>query len=285
MSLEKTARRWKEGDRVEVKQGEIWYPGVVSRVVSGGAEGGAEATTVAVTYIGFGNTQVVESDVVRALQPPPGGMLPTSKRTPGTLCMAKYLADGRWYAAKIEDAPAPDGSIRVLFTAYGDIQVVPPEYIKARVARAATGGAPAGATAAATGGAGAGAAAAGAKAGKSKDGLKEIPESLQILPTDTEEEKARKRKKIKIIKNQNRFKKKDMETNSKKATWQNFVAKSQKKKKKGMSGGVVRKRSMFATPDGVDGKVGVIGSGRGMTEFDESLRSSALQVKRMRKGD
>jgi len=32
--------------------------------------------------------------------------------------------------------------------------------------------------------------------------------------------------------------------------------------------GVIKNESMFKTPDGVDGKVGVIGSGKGMTNFN-----------------
>ncbi|KAG0028454.1 hypothetical protein BGZ81_004734 [Podila clonocystis] len=52
----------------------------------------------------------------------------------------------------------------------------------------------------------------------------------------------------------------------KQMAWQNF-AKGGAKKTKG-SGGILKK-SIFATPDNPEGKVGVVGSGKGMTQFQQ----------------
>ncbi|KAF9154466.1 hypothetical protein BG015_000874 [Linnemannia schmuckeri] len=52
----------------------------------------------------------------------------------------------------------------------------------------------------------------------------------------------------------------------KQMAWQNF-AKGAKKGKTG--GGVGLKKSIFATPDNPEGKVGVVGSGKGMTQFQQ----------------
>ncbi|KAJ2957168.1 hypothetical protein NQZ79_g7061 [Umbelopsis isabellina] len=53
----------------------------------------------------------------------------------------------------------------------------------------------------------------------------------------------------------------------KKNAWLNFANKSEKKKK--ISATPINKKSMFKTPDNPEGKVGVIGSGRGMTGFQQ----------------
>ncbi|KAI8638746.1 hypothetical protein BD408DRAFT_393448 [Parasitella parasitica] len=61
-------------------------------------------------------------------------------------------------------------------------------------------------------------------------------------------------------------KKKAAEFESKKNAWLNFATGSSKKKK---ATPVINKKSIFKTPDNPDGKVGVIGSGRGMTSFQQ----------------
>lgn len=52
--------------------------------------------------------------------------------------------------------------------------------------------------------------------------------------------------------------------NQKKNTWQNFT--QQKSRKVGFFTGM-KKESIFKSPDSVSGKVGVTGSGTGMTPF------------------
>ncbi|CAO3675431.1 unnamed protein product [Umbelopsis ramanniana] len=53
----------------------------------------------------------------------------------------------------------------------------------------------------------------------------------------------------------------------KKNAWLNFANKAEKKKK--TSAIPINKKSIFKTPDNPEGKVGVIGSGRGMTDFQQ----------------
>lgn len=90
-----------------------------------------------------------------------------------------------------------------------------------------------------------------------------IPENLKILPTDTEEEKAKKKKKLKAIKSKNRLISKEAEIVAVQQTWQKFVS-----KKKPASGSLLTKKtSIFSTTDAAGGKVGVINSGKGVTEF------------------
>jgi survival of motor neuron-related-splicing factor 30 len=96
---------------------------------------------------------------------------------------------------------------------------------------------------------------------------------LKILPSDTEEQKLRKKKKLKALKQQVKGKESEIISNNKQASWQTFVKKSSSKRVKGsVSGKVLGRDSMFASPDEVDGKVGVTGSGKGTTDFEQRKR-------------
>ena len=70
--------------------------------------------------------------------------------------------------------------------------------------------------------------------------LEKIPEHLVIRQTDTEEQRERKRKKIKSIKSRNRFLKKDIQSNKRQASWQSFQ--SQMKSRKSGFGNSRKKR-------------------------------------------
>ena len=94
-----------------------------------------------------------------------------------------------------------------------------------------------------------------------------VPTNLVILPSDTEEEKNRKKKKVKFLKNKFAEKKDELESRAVQSSWQSFVNKGVKKKTKG-----IKKTSMFAAPDTVDGKVGVTNSGASMTEYQSRKR-------------
>ncbi|KAL7308112.1 hypothetical protein PS15m_012006 [Mucor circinelloides] len=61
-------------------------------------------------------------------------------------------------------------------------------------------------------------------------------------------------------------KKKAAEFESKKNAWLNFATGGSKKKK---ATPVINKKSIFKTPDNPEGKVGVIGSGKGMTSYQQ----------------
>jgi survival of motor neuron-related-splicing factor 30 len=62
-----------------------------------------------------------------------------------------------------------------------------------------------------------------------------------------------------------RFELKDMQSVKQANDWKAFMSGKGTKKKAGYMTGK-KKESMFAVPDNLTGKVGVIGSGRGMTD-------------------
>ncbi|KAI8139250.1 hypothetical protein BJV82DRAFT_672827 [Fennellomyces sp. T-0311] len=65
-------------------------------------------------------------------------------------------------------------------------------------------------------------------------------------------------------------KKKVSEVEVKKNAWLNFASSAEnKKKKKKMAATPINKKSIFKTPDNPEGKVGVVGSGRGMTSYQQ----------------
>jgi survival of motor neuron-related-splicing factor 30 len=100
-----------------------------------------------------------------------------------------------------------------------------------------------------------------------------IPDHLRLLPTDSEEEKARKRKKVKHLKAQWKQRhagaleaQAEAQQGGGPGSWKDYLNKS-KKKSKGL--GALKKGSIFKSPDTVDGRVGVVGSGQGMTDFEK----------------
>lgn len=87
-----------------------------------------------------------------------------------------------------------------------------------------------------------------------------VPKHLRPLPTDDEKTREAKKKKIKAIKLKAKIEKTQYETNQSKLSWQNFLKKNSNKK----AGS--KRESMFRTSESTQSKVGVIGSGKGMTE-------------------
>jgi len=105
-----------------------------------------------------------------------------------------------------------------------------------------------------------------------------IPKNLKILPTDSEEVRQNKRRRIHAIKSQFRKKKLEEERNVKKNAWQQFASKTSKGKPGFLSGRT--KESIFKSPDTVGGKVGVTGSGKPLTP---QLTFKGTDVKRENK--
>ena len=101
-------------------------------------------------------------------------------RAAGLRCQARYSADGLWYNCKV-DAETEWG-YKVTYSEYGNTEVVPHEYLRHIPKSTAE-------TAALT-----------------ADTFV-VPEGLVPLPTDTEAEKARKRKRIKLLKSKRRHNK------------------------------------------------------------------------------
>lgn len=74
---------------------------------------------------------------------------------------------------------------------------------------------------------------------------------------------------MKAIKFNYRKKEQEHEQNEKQNNWQSFLTGKKAKKRPKGSLTLVNKISIFASPDSVEGKVGVTGSGQGMTEFEQ----------------
>ncbi|XP_077231556.1 nucleic acid binding/RNA binding protein isoform X2 [Tasmannia lanceolata] len=103
-----------------------------------------------------------------------------------------------------------------------------------------------------------------------------LPAKLRIEPDDPEDVKAAKRKKIHAFKSKVRFEQLEVTQNKRQNAWQQFQTTKGSSKKIGFFSG--RKReSIFKSPDDPRGKVGVTGSGKGLTEFQR--REKHLHLK------
>ena len=257
MTASALAAEWRVGTSCEAFFQARWF---AASVVASGADGGAR-----VRFFGYGN--VVDfppgSQQIRALSGGHAPALAKGSLGPGAACQAVYSIDRAWYDAAIV-APTEYG-FRVKFTQYGNEEEVPVEYVRL----------PGSGVAAAASATTSDASGAGATAATSGDAVREldtaqlfskqmhdIPDSLKFCNTDSEKEKARKKKRIKAIKSRNRNKVKDLVIQKKQSSWKSF-----QKKTKGKKG--VGAASIFVSPDGVGGKVGVVGSGQGMSSIVE----------------
>jgi survival-of-motor-neuron-related-splicing factor 30 len=177
-----------------------------------------------------------------------------SSIAPGTVCKAIWSGDGELYTATIKRL-LPNGDVVVQFEGYTDDVTVKREAVQLN-----------------SGAAAAAAAAAASKKRKVEDPYAEqaIPASLTIQPSDSAEERERKKKRVKAIKSANRQKRIEKEKNESAQSWQKFISKKASSKAvSGFSTGKKTKKSMFASPDTVDGKVGVTNSGQGLTEVND----------------
>lgn len=105
---------------------------------------------------------------------------------------------------------------------------------------------------------------------------KNLPLKLQIKPDDPEDVKAAKRKKIHAFKSRMRLEKMEFAQNKRQNAWQQFQTSKSKSRKVGFfTGG--KRESIFKSPEDVKGKVGVTGSGKGITEFQK--REKHLNLK------
>jgi survival-of-motor-neuron-related-splicing factor 30 len=173
---------------------------------------------------------------------------------PGTVCKAIWSGDGELYDATVKQV-LPSGDVVVQFAGYNDQVTLKRDAVL-----------PANDPAAAA------AASSSKKRKAAEDPYAEqpIPASLTIQPSDSAEERERKKKRVKAIKSANRQKRIEKEKNQSAQSWQKFInKKASSKAVSGFSSGKKNKKSMFATPDTIDGKVGVINSGQGITEVND----------------
>eukprot|EP00249_Psilotum_nudum_P018613 c26887_g1_i2 orf=527-1477(-) len=106
---------------------------------------------------------------------------------------------------------------------------------------------------------------------------RDLPPKLRINADDTEDIKAAKRKKIHAFKSKVRLEQLEITQNKRQNAWQQFQNTKGKSKKVGFFTG--RKReSIFKSPDDPKGKVGVTGSGKGITEFQKREKHLHLKL-------
>ncbi|ETP55185.1 hypothetical protein, variant [Phytophthora nicotianae P10297] len=261
--------KYEPGSVVEALQQGVWYPAHVDSLTSDGSYN--------VKFLGFGTTAELKEDALRAIEvdEDQASQLPAKETiTEGFKCQAKYYADAVVYPCSV--TKVTELGFQVLFDGYGNSEEVPYEYLRPTALLQSEVGPNTAQTSPTNAVDGATALAGAATAPKVAPAVIhkpiKIPENLQILPSDTEAEKERKRKRIRAIKSLNRHKTIDNERNIKQHDWKAFQYKAKKKGlKKGVSG-VLSKRgsSMFASPDTVQGRVGVVGSGQGMTTFQDT---------------
>jgi len=147
----------------------------------------------------------------------------------GSKVEAQFTSDGLWYPATVDEVNEAAGTYKVVYSGYGNTETLPLTALR----------------------------------DPEEDRKLAIPKNLRILPTDTESVRTSKKKRIHAIKSKIRMKNLEEEGKSKQLAWKSFTTKATKK-----APGFVqstKKGSIFQSPDSVEGKVGVTGSGKGMT--------------------
>jgi survival-of-motor-neuron-related-splicing factor 30 len=193
----------------------------------------------------FGYKDVVTTNAVFVkVQPKPNPALFEA----GTYCDAIYSRDGHYYACVVEKVS--EAGYHVKFKQYNNHREVVP-LIFLRESKNAD------------------------NAKKKKKVFEDttefkVPEDLKILPNDTEQQREKKKKRLKALKAS--FKQSVIEKDSrqKQDKWLQFKQKAGEQK----DGYYHAKKteSMFKSPDTIEGKVGVIGSGKGMTNFNPKMK-------------
>eukprot|EP00931_Biecheleriopsis_adriatica_P091612 TRINITY_DN654_c0_g1_i1.p1 TRINITY_DN654_c0_g1~~TRINITY_DN654_c0_g1_i1.p1 ORF type:complete len:335 (+),score=115.19 TRINITY_DN654_c0_g1_i1:53-1057(+) len=219
-----------------------WYNGEIKSVRRD--ERGLERCMV--EFIGFSNSREFKVNDVRLLRPPH-----PAQCQPGTRCQAIFPEDGLWYDCVITEQT--EKGYKITFTDYGAKSEVKFDQIRLQSS---------------------------GKVGQQKRTVKElttpagykIPESMAIQKTDTEEVIEAKKRKITAIKKQQRQDKLEEEHTKQQTSWQKFFYnKASTRSKCGFMSGKP-KESIFKVPESLEGKVGVMGSGKEMTKFDEARK-------------
>ena len=124
--------KYRVGEVVEgcFSEDSVWYRARIDIVHDG--------PTYKVTYLEYGNEEVLPESSIRAATQQPQPVLPQVAAVQafqvGEKCEAVFSEDQQWYNAVI-DLISPDGkSVSVTFTDYGNKEVVPRENLKKLVA-------------------------------------------------------------------------------------------------------------------------------------------------------
>ncbi|KAI7878607.1 hypothetical protein K492DRAFT_208867 [Lichtheimia hyalospora FSU 10163] len=169
----------------------------------------------------------------------PAPVLKTHQFAVGQEVLARWSGDSQFYRATITAIGGADQVFSVVFRGYQENEFVKAEDIKALD-------------------------------NKRRKGIFE-----DVMPSKKSKKDSNKEKPSNDVQQQQQQqqkpkKKKVSEVEVKKNAWQNFASSAQKQKKKGrMAATPINKKSIFKTPDNPDSKVGVVGSGRGMTSYQQ----------------
>jgi len=194
-----------------------------------------------VKILGLGTVKECKMQEVKLLKPPHAAQL-----TSGVACQAISSKDGLWYDGVVAEQTAKGYLVN-----FNDLNIKQEVFFdRVRLGQSA-------------------------KKRTVKEiitpGGYKIPESLQIMQGDTEEVIAAKRRKIHAIKNQQKDGLQAQKQVTKANSWQKFNKKSSARSKTGFLTGK-SKDSIFKVPEALDGRVGVVGSGKGMTDFGERVK-------------
>lgn len=200
-------------------------------------------------------------EVRTVVVPPPSSSSSSSLTQPrttlyqvGDLVEARYSGDGAFYEAVVKRVDGPSKKYTVEFVGYGDSEALSEDLLRPRdpSSKLSPGHNKRGVHPSQYPASG-----PSMPSKTTAGGAIAITEAIRYDPHDTDDVKQQKKKKLKAIKSHNRFAEIETKTTSKQSSWQNFASKK----------GVYKRESIFKSPDSVDGRVGVVGSGKGVTDF------------------
>lgn len=167
----------------------------------------------------------------------------------GDVCTTVWLGDGKMYDAVVSQLKPTTRSAVVTFVGYNNQQDTPLDFMtkKERVGGDVEEGAAAASEESAK------------KKKKTDDGERKMP---VILATDSELVVKRKKLEMRKIKKEMRRVEKEKEQEKKVSSWKEFQKTS----------GIANKTSIFKSPDGVAGSVGISNSGKGITNNQSGAR-------------
>ena len=180
-----------------------------------------------IAWIGYTHRDIVPAKYVKVLKP-----LKPQELEEGFFCECIFSEEGSWYPCVIESIT--DAGYQVKFKKYANRETVPIQYLRMTPEYA--------------------------KINKNRKceemGTFKTPEYLKVLPSDSDAQKKSKKKKIKALKANFKQKMYEKESKDRQECWLTFNTRAGKKVD-----------SIFKSPDTIEGKVGVTGSGKGMTGY------------------
>jgi len=220
-----------------------WYNAEIKAVRRD--ERGVERCTV--SFVGIQNQREYKVTDVKMLRPPH-----PAQCQPGTRCQAIFPEDGLWYDCLITEQT--EKGYKINFVEYGTKVEI--KFDQVRLSSSS------------------------GKVAEKKRTIKEvatpagykIPESLVVQKTDTEEVIETKKRKIQAIKKGQRQDRLDEDASKQQSSWLKFhYNKASTRSRCGYLSGKP-KESIFKVPETLEGKVGVMGSGKEMTRFTEAKK-------------